>query len=313
MRSALTLTRLAVAVALALPGARALADPVAIGVHPIWFAGVVDADRDAIDAFLDCVVHGSDTNRYWRGEAALVAHPSHLLAPPGSTLPDDPAAVASWLGDRVAAGDLPAPPAGEIPLYLLFGGPPAFAVSACGLAGTGDVAGRHAGVARVRNVLPCWATGDILRTETQIAFHELVETADALLGYAPCAADGACEGQGDCADPCDTFVGLTCPGAPVGSWTGCGGGRVDGWVVQKLSYEGRDEAACQTCVTCGFTPRACGPDDPDCASVPSTPAPPAATSARAAGCASGLAPGAPLALLAALLGLAYRRARRAAP
>jgi hypothetical protein len=113
----------------------------------------------------------------------------------------------------------------------------------------------------------CWPTGDALRTETQIAMHEIVETVDRLLGYGACAAGGTCRGRGICEDHCDTFIGLQCPGAPVNSMTGCGGRAVDGWVVQKLGYAGREAGRCEQCLECDFTPRAGADDEPGCGRV----------------------------------------------
>ncbi|MCB9793659.1 MAG: hypothetical protein H6741_13125 [Alphaproteobacteria bacterium] len=94
--------------------------------------------------------------------------------------------------------------------------------------------------------------------------HEIVETVDKLLGGAPCSPHGGCGGTESCPVGCDAFVGLSCPGAPDASWTGCGGGQVQGWVVQRLASAGRENRSCSTCMTCDFTPRACAPGEAGC-------------------------------------------------
>jgi hypothetical protein len=103
-----------------------------------------------------------------------------------------------------------------------------------------------------------------MRSETHIAMHEIVETVDRLLGHGTCAAGGSCRARGICKDSCDNIVSLQCPGAPTSSWTGCDDRQLDGWVVQKLGYAGRDLAQCESCIECDFTPRVCTPDEPDC-------------------------------------------------
>ena len=156
-------------------------------------------------------------------------------------------------------------------MYLVFGEAGTLRVGACGRNGEAPVAGQRAAIALVRIDPPCWPTGDRVRSETQIATHEIVESADRLLGYSTCAGGGACRGRDICPDRCDTFVGLACPGAPTGTPTGCRDGVVDGWVVQKFAYSGRNPDDCDRCAPCDFTPQACAPDEPRCAAVPSTP------------------------------------------
>lgn len=285
-----------------------------IALHAVWFEGIADDNRERLNEFFACLIEGSNIHSYWQGEAGLVFRGSFVVPPPPERLEADE--VVGYLDERVAAGDLPTGRADETPLYVVFGGSPAMYVGGCGRALGGVAGGREVGVALVRNVELCWPTGDRLRTETQIAFHEVVEVTDALLGYAPCAADGTCEAQLGCEGACDTFVGLTCPGAPEGSFTGCGGRQIDGWVVQKLSYEGRLEANCQTCVHCGFVPRACATDEPDCSAVPPRPSSPPDVEV-AGGCTTALRPAGWLpritgwgAWLVALV-LVWRRRRRA--
>ena len=231
--------------------------PPTFAIYPLWIAGSGDDNREQIDAFLDCLVHRSNLNQYWGDEARLALRPSHALPAPSRQLDWDELGP-QWVGPQLGApGGPPEPAPDETPVYLVFGGKPDFWTGACGRNGEAELGGRRVGMAVVRNKPLCWPTGDRLRTETQTAFHELAETVDRLLGHGACAAGGACRGRSICEDRCDTFVGLTCPDAPTGSWTGCDGGQVDGWVVQKLGYAGRDPAQCDACTACDFTPRAC--------------------------------------------------------
>lgn len=232
------------------------------GLYVVWFEGAGDDDRAEIDRFLECLVDGSNLHDFWDGQVTLVRRGSSALAVPAERL--DYRDVAAWLTPHVEAGRLPSPRPDETPVYLLIGGEPHVWVGACGRNGEGTVANRRAGVGVVRNQPLCWPTGDRLRTETQILAHELVETVDRLLGHGTCAGGGACRGRAVCSDHCDTFVGLQCPGAPTSTWTGCEGGRVEGWVVQKFSRAGRDPALCDRCSACDFTPRACRPGEPGC-------------------------------------------------
>lgn len=242
--------------------------PRVFGLYAVWFEGSNDENRARIDDFLECLVDGSTLNHFWRGEARVELRGSWALTPPPGTLDWDALADA-WLVPAVGRSDgLPAPRAHETPLYLVFGGHPDLWTNACGRNATAAVEGRTVGLGIVRNSPLCWATGERLRTETQIALHEIVETVDRVLGHGTCAAGGACRGRGICEDPCDTFVGLRCPGAPTDSFTGCDGGRVDGWVIQKLGYAGRDPARCGACAACDFTVEVCPPDDPRCGQAP---------------------------------------------
>lgn len=242
------------------------AGPEVFGLHAVWFEGSGDEDREEIDRFLACLIEGSTLNHYWQGEARVAVRGSFALPPPGTLLDWDELASA-WLEPQIGAR-LPTPRAGETPLYLVFGGHPDLWVGACGRNSVATVAGRLAGVGVVRNSPLCWPTGDRVRTETQIAAHEIVETVDRALGYGTCAGGGTCRGRAICEGYCDTFVGLQCPGAPTGSYVGCDDRQVDGWVIQRFGYAGRDPARCEACMECDFTPRACPADDPGCAADP---------------------------------------------
>ncbi len=233
--------------------------PQVFGLYAVWFAGSGDQNRQDIDRFLDCLVNGSTLNTYWQGEARVEFRGSWALPPPAKRLDWDELADV-WLTPNVGTSQgLPVPMPDETPVYLVLGGQPDLWTGGCGRNSVALVASRFSGVGVVRNKPLCWPTGDTLRTETQIALHEIVETIDRILGYGTCAAGGTCRGRGICENSCDSFIGLRCPGAPTGSWTGCDGRKVDGWVIQKLGYAGRDPARCDQCMECEFTTRALTP------------------------------------------------------
>jgi len=261
----------------------AAADHEVFGIYAVWFEGAGDEDREELDRFLECLVYGSNLNSYWHGEVGIELRGSWTVPPPSTSL--EWTDVHAYLTPHVESGLVPPPQTDETPLYLVFGGAPTLFVDACGKNSQASVAGRDAGVAIVRNFPLCWPTGDTVRTETQIALHEIVETVDRVLGYGTCAGGGTCRGAAICKDPCDTFVGLNCPGAPAATWTGCKGGQVEGWVVQKLGYTGRDPEKCDQCMECDFTTRACDASEPTCAAVPPRTDPPNTTPAR--GCTIG--------------------------
>lgn len=236
--------------------------PKIFGLYAVWFAGSGDADRAELDRFLSCLIEGSTLNQYWKGEARIELRGSFALPPPPARL-DWEEVAEKWLTPHVGTpSGLPSAQPSETPLYLVFGGQPNVFVSACGINSVAEVAGRRSGVGFVRNSQQCWPTGNLVRTETQIATHEIVETVDRALGYGTCAAGGTCRGLQICPGACDSFVGLACPGAPTGSYTGCDGRVVDGWVIQKLGYAGRDPAHCEECMECDFTPTVCPVNTP---------------------------------------------------
>ncbi len=244
------------------------AEPRLFGLYTVWIAGSGDENREEIDQFLDCLIHHSNLHSYWRGEARIEVRGSFALPKLNASVDWDKLAEMLLTPNVGVPSGLPVARADETPLYLVIGGQADFWTGACGRNSEALVAGRNAGVGIVRNDPLCWPTGNTLRTETQIAMHEIVETIDRVLGYAACAAGGRCEGNGICENRCDSFVGLQCPGAPTGTFTGCDGGKVDGWVIQKLGYEGRVLAQCGACITCDFVPQACTAEDPACARVP---------------------------------------------
>lgn len=234
----------------------------------MWLDGTTDEDRAELDAFYTCLLHGSSLNHYFGGEAELHYRGSAVVPPPVGVMRYHESE--DWLGGLLESGALRPDPEDDHTVLVVN----ASAVNirlggeACGRSDVVTVGDHTLGVAFVRNYPLCWPTHDRVRTETQVGMHELVEVTDRLLGYAGCAGDGVCEGKSICRDRCDGFVGLTCDGAPEKSWTGCSGGRVDGWVIQRLASDGREQKNCETCMPCDFTPEACPPDQPDCSAAP---------------------------------------------
>lgn len=232
----------------ALAGANARAAPRAVGVQVLWLEGA-SANQRRLDDFYECLLSSSNLADYWDGELVFRYRGSVVVRADESL---SLAATPRFVERLRAAGQVPAPVDGELPVYLLYGDAP-IGEGACGRPLAATVAGQQAGVAHVRVSPPCWPGTELLRNETQIGMHELVETVDALLGHAPCAADGACEGQLACGDACANFTGLRCPGAPERTFTGCNATPVEGWVVQKLGRAGRAVANCDRCFACDFT------------------------------------------------------------
>ena len=243
--------------------------PVDIGVYAVWLEGSADEDRLRLDDFFECLIHGSTFASFWSGRVNMRYRGSLSIPAPSTQLvyPDTDALLhAPWASGALhldGAGD-------ERKLFVVFasGVDISLQANACGRTAVQPLGDEEVGVAFVRNNPLCWPTGERLRTETQIAMHELAEGIDRLLGDAPCVGDGACEGRAECAeDYCDNFVGLACDGAPVATWAGCEGRAIDGWVVQTLTSAGRSWETCETCLPCDFTPVVCGTSEGDCRDV----------------------------------------------
>ncbi len=233
-----------------------------VGVYAVWVEGDTDDNRPLLDSFFDCLIHNSTFVNFWGGRVKMHYRGSVAVQPPANQLlyPE----TDRLLQDAFARGDLPLGYADERAVYVVFASGTAISLqdNACGRTAVqslheGGTAPKVA-VAFVRNNPLCWPTRDRLRTETQIAMHELAEATELLLGAAPCVGDGACEGRASCAeDYCDNFYGLACEGAPVGTFTGCEGRQVDGWVIQTLASAGRQRTNCETCMVCDFAPQVC--------------------------------------------------------
>jgi hypothetical protein len=124
--------------------------------------------------------------------------------------------------------------------------------SACGYHDLAVVDHRAAVLSLVRTTPPCWPGASLVRSETQIAMHEIAEGIDRAIGHVGCVANGRCEGGGRCDETCDVFTGLFCDGAPDETPTSCGKQRVHGWAVQKLAHKGWDDDECADCAECDF-------------------------------------------------------------
>jgi hypothetical protein len=246
--------------------ARIRLGPAVFGLYAVWLSPARPGEREQVDQFLECLIDGSTFNHYFQGEARVELRGSFTLPPPVESVDWDDVAR-GWLEPHVGE-ILPTAKPGETPLYLVFGGEPEVWVGACGRNSAATVAGRSAGVAIVRTNPLCWPTGDPLRTYTQISTHEILETTDRVLGYGTCAGGGTCRGRAICAGYCDSFVGLQCPGAPTGSVLGCEDRKVDGWVIQRFGYAGREPDQCEACIACDFTPELCPAAQPKCGQHP---------------------------------------------
>lgn len=224
-------------------------------VYSLWQRGANEHDREEIDRFLDCLLVRSSFADFWRGSVTVQAGGSWVVDSPGSRL-DDEATTERWLSRAIQQNGLPDPPAGTTPIYVLFG-TAGVVGSSCGRVVTLMHDGQRIGAPFVRAAPPCWpANLGTVRSETASLQHELVETIDALLDRPACAADGPCETGEACGGnaACASFIGLSCPGAPESSFTGCDATPVRGWVIQKVSHASEQGADCPPCPTCDFAP-----------------------------------------------------------
>jgi hypothetical protein len=219
-------------------------------VYSLWFEGQGEEDRAELDAFTECLLTGSTFPDFW-GNVCIRSAGSWTVEPP--PVADDAVGAITAHLERLA---LPDPPPGTTPIYVTYGHPTHIGGTYCGQSNMIEVKGRPAGLARVRTGLPCWPAQPTTRSLTQFTQHEVSAVIELALGEDHCAADGACEANTACPDPCDTFTGLYCEGAPEQSYTGCDGSPVRGWVVQKLSSKGQGTQDCPLCGTCDFTTRA---------------------------------------------------------
>jgi apolipoprotein N-acyltransferase len=220
-------------------------------VRALWLPGADASDRPEVDAFLRCLHEGSTFADFFRGKARITFDGSWQVGRPAEVVH---AQNRTHVLEALIR-DLPPVPDGVTPLYLVFGAAAELPLqSACGYHDLGTVNHQAAVLALVRTSPPCWAGAPSLRSETQIAMHEIAEGVDLALGHRGCVANGRCEGGGGCDRPCDGFTGLFCPGAPEATPTGCGDGIVRGWVVQRLAHKGWDEDDdCPPCAACDFT------------------------------------------------------------
>lgn len=258
--STLALAHLLAPLALLVACGEAASPPLKIELRALWISGA-DGDRTDMDRYFECLLHQSDLDDYWRGEATARYAGSFVVPPPATRV--DYTTVTEYVGAQRASGVLPAPSDPSVtPVDVVFGDRNDLDLPGCAALIATNVEGRPAGAIMVGLAPPCWPGTTGLRNATQLVLQELVEVVDLLLGYAPYAGDGACQADGACDLGCDAFVGLTCEGAPTGTYTGCGGQVLDGWVVQRLSHEGRLEKNAKRCNTCDFVPRAVSAGSP---------------------------------------------------
>jgi hypothetical protein len=233
---------------------RAEAAPRLFTVYAVWMHGEGDADRNALDAFMDCLIERSTFATYYQGAAIVTYAGSFDVAPPSTAV--NTQGAGGWVDAAIRAGKVPHAPAGVTPVYLVLGSSASMNMDntgACGRNAPATVDGKEAGIATVKARPACWNTPDPVRSDTQLSEHEVAEVIDQLLGYWGCSGDGSCEGSSRCgASACSNFTGLFCPGAPATTVTGCNGVSVHGWVVQKLSHLERMPNNCDICTTCDF-------------------------------------------------------------
>ena len=277
------------------------AAPRNVGVQFVWLRGH-DADRPTLDAFADCLFLHSNFEAFWQSELTLSYRGSIVVEPPSA--PIDEHSAAAFLESRGVV-----PGAADESVFIVLAPAASLNTQACGANTTATLAGRRTAVAVVRTDPPCWPGLGAVRSETQYAQHEIAEAIDQLMGHGGYAGDGACEGDNACPHSCANFTGLMCPGAPTGSYTGCDSHRVDGWIVQTLTHEGRDVAPTQ-CFSCDFTLRYCENGTRDSACAPVSPPPPSAPPPSSASCAAeSLSGPSGTAILSALVLFAARRRR----
>ncbi len=239
------------------PRDRATPRPLVVEVRALWMEGA-DEDRADMDRYFECLIYGSNLQSYWEGEVVLQYTGSQVVAPPSSRLRIEDGNA--YLAPLRADGELkPVGDPSATTVDIIFGPATHLQLDGCAQLTRIELNERTAGLAMVRVSPSCWPGTTSLRNETQLALHELVEVVDSMLGYASCAAGGACQADGACPLRCDAFVGLMCEGAPTQTATGCGLQVLDGWIVQRLSHEGRDPKNCLRCTTCNFVPASLPP------------------------------------------------------
>lgn len=226
-----------------------------MNVNVIWLKGEGEANRAELDSFFDCLFSHSDLAAYWNGDVRVEYEGSIVTAPPASI--GDAKDIPPFIEKLIAAKELPAnPPTGK-PIYLVLVDP-AKTSTVLGVNGVGGrntvgtVDGKPAGLAIVTtNPAGFWSFRSAIGNETQGTMHELVEVIDGVLGKFECAGDCCCNGWCNNGPACGNLTGLSCPGAPATTDTGCAGTKVKGWVIQKLSHQGQTTCTCP--ITCDFT------------------------------------------------------------
>ena len=224
--------------------------PRSFAVRALWLEGSDVEHRVELDAFLRCLIERSNYETFFRG-MARISYEGSWVVPLAEAEID--AQNRNHAIERMIVA-LPSASPDAVPVYLVFGlGAQLPMRSACGYHDIGVVDHRRAVLSLVRTDPPCWPGASLVRSETQIAMHEIAEGIDLAIGHQGCVANGRCEGGAKCDRPCDAFTGLFCEGAPEETPTGCGTQRVRGWAVQKLAHKGWDDDECSDCAECDFT------------------------------------------------------------
>jgi MYXO-CTERM domain-containing protein len=241
--------------ALLLFAPRARAAQSTYNLYTIWLQGEGEGNQQRVDDFLSCLVHSSNYLSYWNGQAEIIPQGSWVVPRPASI--GDAADIGPFIDSLINSGKIPHNAAGGTPVYEVFLDPNQTSTVLGGGTGgrnaPGTVQGATAGfVINTTNPSTYWPYRDALGCETQLAFHEVAEVIDGLRGGDRCAGDCCCEGWCNNAADCGNLIGLDCPGAPQAQPTGCQGGTVTGYLVQRLSHQGASTCNCP--LSCDFTP-----------------------------------------------------------
>jgi MYXO-CTERM domain-containing protein len=231
-----------------------------VNLYVAWMKGSGESNAAEYTQFIDCLIGQSSYVDFWSGQVQIAFHGVFVVTPPST--PVDFNGVSTWVASLIP-GELPVPAADAV--YLVIADPSEYVgiPTACGENGPGSISGVPINVGRVKTA--CWSGTSIMRNVTEVGMHELAEAIDGSLGKFRNCGDAPCYGLAcDGTAVCSNITGLSCPGAPASTTTGCGP-AVQGWVVQKLSHEGSSSSA--TCgLTCDFTvtarPADAGPPDP---------------------------------------------------
>ena len=233
------------------PVAEAPPEPTRFAIHVLWLEEQGEEHRDELERFQDCLLEHSSFADYWGGRVRFERAGTWVVPPPEGLLRREDA-IPGWLEPLLEAAEVPDPAPGVTPIYLVYAHARSMQVEACGTCDRFEMKGRPATLALVRTGPSCWPAQGPVRSMTQFTQHELSCAVELALGEDHCAADGTCEGRATCPKDCSVFTGLSCPGAPEASYTGCDGNPVRGWVVQKLSHRGEGTEACDLCAPCDF-------------------------------------------------------------